>query len=37
MRHWIEMFANDLLTKVATDQREEFLGPAWNFVQAGSG
>jgi trans-aconitate 2-methyltransferase len=25
MRHWIEMFANDLLTRVAADQREEFL------------
>jgi trans-aconitate 2-methyltransferase len=26
MRHWIEMFANDLLTSVAACQREEFLG-----------
>jgi trans-aconitate 2-methyltransferase len=25
MRHWVEMFANDLLTRVAADQREEFL------------
>ena len=26
MRHWIEMFANDLLTRVAGDKREVFLG-----------
>jgi trans-aconitate methyltransferase len=26
MRHWIEMFANDLLTKVGSDKREYFFG-----------